>query len=215
MKHNGTRVDKERATRNLLHEAQVVTSLGEHELLPLVLGVITKKEPLCFVTKFHDVKDQSVTLHQAANSNFLTPRSCTDIFVQICSALQHVHSKGFLHNDIKANNVVLEYNSSTEKYTPILIDFGKSTETASLLRGKRKMIVGQGKKYLAPEILKGGLFSVASDVYSVGRMLKGISSVVGFYPHVRALIKEATAETPELRPSLQEVVKELGAVTFS
>ena len=52
------------------------------------------------------------------------------IAVEICSALNHVHSRGFLHNDIKANNVVIERKPESDKYTPILIDFGKGTRAS-------------------------------------------------------------------------------------
>ena len=52
------------------------------------------------------------------------------LFVKICSALEHVHSKGFLHNDIKSNNVVLD-QTGPEQYNPVLIDFGKSTRTSA------------------------------------------------------------------------------------
>lgn len=72
------------------------------------------------VTQFHGVKDESVTLHQAAKGSFLTPQDSAEIFLEICSALKHVHSRGYLHNDIKANNVVLEKTpTASEKYSPV------------------------------------------------------------------------------------------------
>ena len=219
MKHDDTAEGKQRAKRNLLHEAKVVRALGDHARLPLLLGVVTLSEPLCLVTQFHGVKDASLTLHRAANTSMLTPQDSTDIFLEICSALKHVHSRGYLHNDIKANNVVLEKNSTApEKYSPVLIDFGKSTKAAASsvsLSSSRKRIASEHlKSYLAPEVMKDRLYSAASDVYSIGKMLKNVSKMVGFYPRVRALVKEVTAEIPSLRPCLDDFNKRLASVKF-
>lgn len=217
MTHNDTAEGKDRAKRNLFHEARVVSSLGDHASLPLFLGILSQQ--LCMVTQFHGVNDASVTLHRAADTNMLTPPDSTEIFLEICSALKHVHSRGFLHNDIKANNVVLETKlNAPEKYTPVLIDFGKSTKaraSSSVALGSRKRIAPEHtKSYLAPEVTKDRLYSVASDLYSFAKMFKAVSTMVGFYPKVRALVKEATAETPSLRPCLDDFKKRLAAVKF-
>ena len=140
MKHSNYAVDKEKARKNLLHEAEVIAVLGDHASLPMLFGVVTKSLPMCLVTQFHGLKEESTTLHQAASTeNMLTPAKCIAIFLKISSTLRYVHSKGYLHNDIKGNNVVLERTSSLE-YNPILIDFGKSTKLGSLqCRQKQKM----------------------------------------------------------------------------
>ena len=124
MTHNETSEDEERARRDLLHEAKVVSALGDHPHLPMIFGVDTKASPLCLVTQFHGVQHESVTLHQAADNNAVTKANCISIFKKICSVLDHVHSKGYLHNDIKGNNVVLERPSASGEFSPVLIDFG-------------------------------------------------------------------------------------------
>ena len=53
MTHNETSEDEERARRDLLHEAKVVSALGDHPHLPMIFGVVTKASPLCLVTQFH------------------------------------------------------------------------------------------------------------------------------------------------------------------
>ena len=142
---------------------------------------------------------------------------CTEIFLEICFGLRHVHCRAYLHNDIKANYVVLERPSATDKYSPVLIDFGKSTKAASVLvsqHRKKRCTHGQEKSYLAPEVSKERLYSIASDVYSLGRMLKAVATKVGFYPKIRTLVKEATSETPFVRPHLNDFVHKLKAVKF-
>jgi len=125
MIYSDTAEDKLRAKRDLMHEAEVITTLGDHERLPMILDVFTTQEPLRLVTQFHGINGKSGTLHHVAILNIITSPECRDIFVDICSALEYVHSRGFLHNDIKANNAVLQRRANSDRCTPILIDFGK------------------------------------------------------------------------------------------
>ena len=215
MIHNNSTEDKLRAKRDLIHEAEVITSLGDHEGLPLFFGVMTAKESLCLVTQFHGIHEQSVTLQQAANASMITPSECLKTFAEICLALQHVHSRGFLHNDIKSNNV-LERRRDSEKYNAILIDFGKSTKASTILPSisRRKRAHHPTKSYLAPEVLKQRRYSTVSDVYSVARMIKSVSKVMGFYDRVRVLAKTELAEEPSLRPHLDKLITEINAIQF-
>lgn len=216
MTHNETAEDKERARRDLLHEAKIVSALGDHPNLPMIFGVVTKTLPLCLVTQFHGIKEESVTLHQAANASILTIANCISIFQKICCALGHVHSKGYLHNDIKANNVVLERTSVSEEFNPVLIDFGKSGKASSALLYRRKgnVVNGKGKSYLAPEVVSERLYSVASDIYSLGRMLKAISCMVGFYERVRGLVKASNTDKRSERLSLNVFSNKIAEVKF-
>ena len=204
MTHNETEADKGRAKRDLLHEANIVSALGDHPNLPMIFGVVTKTLPLCLVTQFHGVQEQSLTLHKAADANLLTTADCISLFEKICHAVGHVHSKGYFHNDIKANKVVLERTSASEEFNPVLIDFGKSVKAVSALLYRRNgnVLKRNGKSYLAPEVVSERLYSVASDIYSLGRMLKAISCTVGFYERVRELVRVSTKDKPSERPSL-------------
>ena len=130
MIYSYTAEDKLRAKRDLIHEAEVITALGDHKRLPMIVGVVTTQEPLCLVTQFYGINGTSSTLHHVTILNIITSPECLDIFVEIYSALKHVHSKGFLHNDIKANNVVLERRTDSNRCTPILIDFEKSRKAS-------------------------------------------------------------------------------------
>ena len=180
----------------------------------MIVGVVTTQEPLCLVTQFHGINGTSSTLHHAAISKIITCPEGLDIFVEICSALKHVHSRGFLHNDIKANNVVLERRTDSKRYTPILIDFGKSRKTSVNFPTlpARKRAHEHGKSYLAPEVLKYRQYSTSSDVYSLGRMLKAVSKVMGFYHSVRAVVKSATMEAPPYRAELDQLITTIAAI---
>ena len=99
MTHNNNAGEQDRAKKNLLYEAGVITALGDHTNLPMLFGVVTKSLPLCLVLQFHGINQESTTLHQAASKNLLNPTNCISLFIEIASTLSYVHSKGYLHND--------------------------------------------------------------------------------------------------------------------
>ena len=79
----------------------------------------------------------------------------------ICDALDYAHSKGIVHRDIKASNIMISPDG-----IPTLMDFGvaRSSETSELtLPGQ---IVGTAE-YMAPEQWYGEAES-RSDIYSLG-----------------------------------------------
>ena len=47
--------------------------LGGHASLTVFVGVVTQSLPMCLITHFHGLKEESATLHQAASINMLTP----------------------------------------------------------------------------------------------------------------------------------------------
>ena len=69
-----------------------------------------------------------------------------------------------------------------------------------------------GKSFLAPEVVKYRQYSPASDTYSMGRMLKAIATIVGFYEKFRIGVKNATNNEPSRRANNQQFTKEIAAV---
>ncbi|XP_015231440.1 PREDICTED: membrane-associated tyrosine- and threonine-specific cdc2-inhibitory kinase [Cyprinodon variegatus] len=85
----------------------------------------------------------------------------------LLSALQHLHSHGFVHLDLKPANVLI-----TESGRLKLGDFGLLLEidqtVAKLRNGKVKEDIQEGDpRYMAPELLRGE-YGPAADVFSLG-----------------------------------------------
>ncbi len=103
----------------------------------------------------------------------MSAREATAIGVDLCHALAAVHRARLLHRDIKASNVMREEGGRI-----VLMDFGAGRrmpapdDPVAPLAGT--------PLYLAPELLKGGKPSVASDIYSLGVLLYHL--VTGSYP---------------------------------
>ena len=82
----------------------------------------------------------------------------------LCRALAAVHRQGFLHRDVKAQNVMREAGGRT-----VLMDFGAG-EVADAGPSADGALAGT-PAYLAPEVLAGSPPSVRSDLYSLGVLL--------------------------------------------
>ena len=129
---------------------------------------------------------------------------------ECADALLFIHSNEHLHNDLKGDNVI---NSDADhSLHPIIIDFGNST---TLAKGKlyRLSLRDQEKyrkhhKHIAPEVVRGTHpQSPASDVYGFGLLLSLLCKYKSNYLHKLAF--SCINETPEKRPTTQQLVAEL------
>jgi serine/threonine protein kinase len=97
----------------------------------------------------------------------MTPKRALDVLAQIADALDHIHKRGIIHGDVKADNIMVTVeNEGARRRTVVrLLDFG-------LARGMEQPDEEGGLSgsphYLAPERCAGGPPSVASDIYALG-----------------------------------------------
>lgn len=87
--------------------------------------------------------------------------------------LQYLHANGIVHADLKCNNI-LNFSDGDQRTTAKLADFGLSS-----VSGAGGPAEGAWR-WKAPEVLKGGPATLASDVYSFGMCI--IEAVSGEFP---------------------------------
>lgn len=85
--------------------------------------------------------------------------------VQILSALNHAHSKGVIHRDIKPQNIML-LEDGTIKVT----DFGIARFSRNETQTMTDRAIGS-VHYISPEQAKGSVIDEKADIYSVGVMM--------------------------------------------
>lgn len=150
-------------------EAQAAARL-DHENIVTVYEVGQLEGNHFFSMQFVDGK----TLAQIAAKRQLSGKEIARFMVPVCRALQHAHSRGILHRDIKPGNIMVDQQGRT-----FLTDFGlaKWFEDDDHSMTRSGQVVGTAT-YMSPQqATDSSHATIACDVYSLGatiyRLLAG------------------------------------------
>ncbi len=88
--------------------------------------------------------------------------------VQLCRALQYIHSRGIVHRDLKPANVMLSRPARAGRIYLKLADFGLASFQENKTSGSP---AGGTAAYAAPEVLAQGAADLKADLFSLGVML--------------------------------------------
>lgn len=87
---------------------------------------------------------------------------------QILDATIYIHNLGFIHRDIKLENMMINGEKDNNDNSTIkMLDFGLSVSADNVEFLKRSGTPG----YVAPEIFLGELYTCKVDVFSIGVIL--------------------------------------------
>lgn len=134
-----------------------------------------------------------------------------EVCIAVSSALDLAHRKGFVHRDVKPENVLFR-----EDGTPVLTDFGIAraidTGTSLTMAG---MLVGT-PSYMSPEQVKGLELDGRSDLYSLGIVF--YEMLTGGVPFradstLSVALKHLTEPLPRLPPELAHFQPVLARMT--
>jgi serine/threonine protein kinase len=122
-----------------------------------------------------------------------------DILAQLADALDHIHRRGIVHGDVKADNIMLtaENDGARRRRVARLLDFGLARRPG----GEEEQLVIGSPHYLAPERAAGGPPSVAADIYALGVL--GYLMLTGTLPFDGNIVELLMAhiDQPVDRPS--------------
>ncbi|WP_223167685.1 serine/threonine-protein kinase [Nonomuraea sp. SYSU D8015] len=188
-----------------------------------VLDAQLDVEPLWLVTEYVAGPDLARVLREHGP---LTGSNLEALAVGVATALTAIHGAGIVHRDLKPANVLLS------PLGPRVIDFGIAraldTESGRTATGR---LIGT-PDYMAPELVSGGTWSTASDVFAWGcvvfaaatgrspfasktvpealyRVVHERPDLTGLDPALRESVATALAKDPAARPSAQELVGKL------
>jgi serine/threonine protein kinase/Flp pilus assembly protein TadD len=155
-----------------------------------------------------------IPITQYCERHRLSPQQRLELFVAVCGAVQHAHTKGVIHRDLKPTNILVAEHDGVA--VPKVIDFG----TAKALREPlvdhtlyttAAQVVGT-PLYMAPEQAEAGAGPVVdtrSDVYALGAVLyELVSGSPPFdgdrlrgaaYDELRRIIREEDPPPPSSR----------------
>lgn len=139
----------------------------------------------------------------------LPVREALAIAAQICLALEESHAQGFIHRDIKPQNILLDAAGTAK-----LADFGIVQIPGARQCTSGGMVMGTAD-YVSPEQAQGLPLTPATDLYSLGvvlyEMLTGVPLFTGRTP-VAVAMRHASTPPPSLRkrnPAIPPVVERL------
>ncbi len=184
--------------RRLRQERQILAALDHPAIARLIDGGETESGQPYLVMEY--VAGQ--TLAAWLKSDQPERSECLALFEQICAAVQHAHQHLVIHRDLKPANVMIRADGSVK-----LLDFG----VAKLLDLDHSAVDTQSTRvytagYASPEQQSGRPISIASDIYSLGVLLRemlaacqGLAGRAGSDPELAGIINKATAEEPSQR----------------
>ena len=192
-------------------ESQAVAMLS-HPNIMSVYDVSTSDEADYIVMELID----GITLKQyMKKKGTLNWKETLHFSIQIAKALEHAHSRGIVHRDIKPHNVMVLKNGSIK-----VTDFGIA-RIMSNNNTLTKEALGS-VHYISPEQAKGGRVDNRSDLYSLGvvmyEMMTGRAPYDGESPvavaiqHINGGAPMPSTLNPNIPGGLEQIIMKAMAV---
>ena len=160
-------VAPEALRRRLRHERRILARLAHPHIARLIDGGVTDDGQPYLAMELAE----GAPLTQYARDQGLDVRARLGLFVGVCEAVAHAHRHLVVHRDLKPSNVVVVEDDAGRPRVRLL-DFG----IATLLDGEADGTMTQTGRlltpaYAAPEQVRGGGLTTATDVYALGVVL--------------------------------------------
>ncbi|MET7906616.1 Stk1 family PASTA domain-containing Ser/Thr kinase [Streptomyces sp. NPDC005355] len=145
----------------------------------------------------------------------LQPRAALDILEPVLAALGAAHLAGFVHRDMKPENVLIGDDGRVK-----VADFGLARAVDTNTSASTGTVLGT-VSYLAPEQIEHGTADTRADVYACGVMLYemltgskphgGSTPAQVLYQHLNEDVPPPSAAAPEVAPELDALVASAAA----
>ncbi|WP_294539941.1 Stk1 family PASTA domain-containing Ser/Thr kinase [uncultured Gemmiger sp.] len=152
----------EELVRRFKNESKAISIL-DHPNIVKVYDVSVTDQLQYIVMEYIDGITLKEYLKQRGGA--LTWKEVVHFATQVLSALEHAHSKGIVHRDVKPQNIMLQADGSIK-----MMDFGIARFSRAQSQTISDKAIGS-VHYISPEQAKGDRTDARTDIYSVGVML--------------------------------------------
>ena len=180
--------------RRFAHERQVLARLQHPNIARLYDGGYTKDGRPYFVMEYLE----GASLTDYCDARTLSVADRLQLFRQACDAVRYAHQNLVVHRDLKPENILVTTAGQVK-----LLDFG----IASLLGEEGDEAPAEQMltpAYAAPEQIRGGAITPATDVYALGAILYELltgARAHRFTAWDEATLSQVIAEQPPQPPS--------------
>ena len=167
---------------------------------------------------------EGVPVTRYCDEHKLTIRQRLELFIQVCQAVQHAHTKGIIHRDLKPSNILVAVNDGIA--VPKVIDFGIAKATQGRLTEQsfstdQQHLLGT-PQYMSPEQADGGVdIDTRTDVYSLGVILYELlcgAAPFDFkssgYSEIQRIIREQDPPPPSSKTQQRELKGDLDRIVL-
>jgi serine/threonine protein kinase len=149
--------------RLLFHEAEVGMKLAHPNIIKIIKFSRDLHNPYMVMEFFPAGNLKIRIMHKEDHKEFIREKA-HDIFKQAATALAFVNANGWVHRDVKPDNILV--NSAGEVR---IIDFALAQRISKggLFRRKKGKAAGT-RSYMSPEQIRGEGLDARADIYSFG-----------------------------------------------
>lgn len=203
------RKDKQEISQ-LKHEYVIGSTLHHENCIEVYEYDVARGIPFVAIEYF-----QSLNLKQWIREPDAKREWLASIILQSALGVEHLHSKGWIHCDLKPDNLLLNDEGKVK-----LIDFAIGQKPKKglgrLLGGGSKGKIAGTRSYMSPEQIRGEPLDFRSDVYSFGCTLfeivsgklpyTGASSDDLLQRHLKSPVPSVLAFAKDTNPTLGELI---------
>jgi eukaryotic-like serine/threonine-protein kinase len=198
----------------LKHEFEVASNLNHKNIIKLIEYCTDSETPFIVLELFSEINLKQALRRGPEPISYML----TSMVEQIVESLYYFHSKGYVHCDIKPDNILVNRDGTIK-----LIDF---TIAKKVKTGIGKFFGGGSKvegtrSYMSPEQIRGQSLDARSDIYSLGcllyELLTGKAPFTGNTPndllskHLSATPPSVLVVNDNVTPEFNNLIKKLMA----
>jgi serine/threonine-protein kinase len=203
--------ESEERLLRLKREFVTVVGMKHPNIVQVYDFVVREKEASYFTMEYIDGVDLTELVRSLKQKKEKYNLLFT-LIVQICQALEFIHSRGLVHCDIKPGNVLI---TKGKKPSSRLLDFGLAESVdLSVSEGMKGTV-----EYMAPEVIRGYPLDRRADLYSLGVLLyeavvgrppfQGTTPVSVFKQHLQEKATPPDELTKEIPQGLSQIIVKL------
>jgi serine/threonine-protein kinase len=160
-------VGSDEIARRLRRERRILASLTHANIARLLDGGQTDDGRPFFVMEYVEGRP----IDRYCDEERLTIDERLDLFIRVCSGVQHAHRRLVVHRDVKPSNIIVTAEGDVK-----LLDFGIARllaatdvhDDAAVTQPAMRILTPE---YASPEQVRGEPVAIASDVYQLGLLL--------------------------------------------